>query len=100
MSDYPRNHLYRIVNGRVAPGFRLYERLRIVEEVYPEPMHSFLDIGCCRGFYVLDAALRLRCPHAVGVDVHEPFITTARDAAQYLQVPEAAFHYASLAGPG
>ncbi len=96
MSEYPRNHLYRIVEGRVVPGFRLYERLRMVTAVYPEPLHSFLDIGCCRGFYVLDAALRRGCPRAVGVDVHEPFVATAQDAAQYLGVPNAAFHYASL----
>ncbi|MCL5279301.1 MAG: class I SAM-dependent methyltransferase [Planctomycetes bacterium] len=96
MSGYPRNHVYRIVHGRIVPGFRLYERLRIVTRIYPDPIHSFLDIGCCRGFYVLDAALRLGCPRAVGIDVHEPFITTARDAAQYLRVPGAAFHYASL----
>lgn len=96
MSDYPRNHLYHIVDGSVVPGFRLYERLRVVTRVYPEPLHSFLDIGCCRGFYVLDAALRRQCPRAVGIDVHEPFVTTAQDAAQYLRVPEAAFHYASL----
>ncbi len=96
MSGYPRNHFYRIVGGRIVPGFRLYERLRIISEVYPEPMHSFLDIGCCRGFYVLDAALRRHCPRAVGIDVHEPFVATARDAAHYLQVREAAFHNASL----
>jgi SAM-dependent methyltransferase len=96
MSDYPRNHLYRIVEGRVVPGFRLYERLRVVADVYPDPMDSFLDIGCCRGFYVLDAARRRHCPRAVGIDVHEPFVTTAQDAARFLRLPEAAFHYASL----
>ena len=96
MSDYPRNHLYHIVHGRIVPGFRLYERLRLVTRVYPEPLHSFLDIGCCRGFFVLDAALRRHCPRAVGIDVHEPFVAIARDAARYLRVPEAAFHHASL----
>ncbi len=96
MSDYPRNHFYRIIDGRIVPGFRLYDRLRVVTEIYPEPMHSFLDIGCCRGFYVLDAALRRRCPRAVGIDVHEPFVATAQDAARYLRVSAAAFHYASL----
>ena len=96
MSGYPRNHLYQIVHGRIVPGFRLYERLRVITPVYPDPMHSFLDIGCCRGFYVLDAALRRRCPRAVGIDVHEPFVTTAREVARPLRVPEAAFHCASL----
>jgi hypothetical protein len=96
MSGYPRNHLYRIVQGRIVPGFRLYERLRFITQVYPDPLHSFLDIGCCRGFYVLDAAGRLGCPRAVGIDAHEPFVGTARDAARYLSMEGAAFHCASL----
>jgi len=96
MSGYPHNHFYRVVNGRIAPGFCLYERLRVVAATYPEPLQSFLDIGCCRGFYVLDAAVRLGCPRAVGIDVYEPFVAVARDAAQHLHVPNAAFHYAAL----
>jgi len=96
MRDYPHNHYYRLVAGHVVPGFKLYERLRFVARAYPEPLHSFLDIGCCRGFYVLDAAVRLGCPRAVGIDVHEPFVATARDAACYLALDGAAFHFASL----
>jgi hypothetical protein len=96
MGGYPRNHHYRIVGGRIVPGFRVNERLRVVMAQYPTPMHSFLDIGCCRGFYVLDAAVRLGCPRAVGIDVHEPFVATARDAAQSLSVANAAFHHTSL----
>jgi SAM-dependent methyltransferase len=96
MWAYPHNHSYRIVRGRIVPGFRLYERLQLVAKAYPEPLHSFLDIGCCRGFYVLDAAGRLGCPRAVGIDVHEPFVGTARDAARYLSMEGAAFHCASL----
>jgi 2-polyprenyl-3-methyl-5-hydroxy-6-metoxy-1,4-benzoquinol methylase len=95
MSGYPRNHEYRIVGKRIVPGFRLYERLRLVAKAYPEPLASFLDIGCCRGFYVLDAATRLGCPHAVGIDVHEPFVAIAQKAAQYVGAG-AGFHYASL----
>jgi SAM-dependent methyltransferase len=95
MAGYPRNHEYRIVKNRIAPSFRLYERLRLVTKAYPEPLQSFLDIGCCRGFYVLDAATRLGCPHAVGIDVDEPFVATAQKAAQHLGA-DARFHYASL----
>jgi len=96
MQGYPENHCYRIVQRHIVPGFTLYERLRLVAQAYPEPLHSFLDIGCCRGFYVLDAARRLGCPRAVGIDVHEPFVATARDAAAYLSPGAASFHCASL----
>ena len=95
MSGYPRNHEYRLAGKRISPSFRLYERLRLVARAYPEPLQSLLDIGCCRGFYVLDAATRLGCPRAVGIDVDEPFVAIARKAAQYLGA-NANFHYASL----
>jgi hypothetical protein len=96
MREYPHNHYYRILQGRLVPGFQLYERLRLVARTYPQPLDSFLDIGCCRGFYVLDAAGRLGCPRAVGTDVHEPFVATAQEVARHLRLQEAAFHYASL----
>jgi len=95
-SGHPGNHVYRIVNKRVVPGFKLYERLRLVTGVYPEPLQSFLDIGCCRGFYVLDAALRFHCPRAVGIDVYEPYVSAAQRAGKYLETPNASFHLASL----
>jgi SAM-dependent methyltransferase len=96
MAGYPRNHEYRIIQKRIVPSFRLYERLRLVMQTYPQPLESFLDIGCCRGFYVLDAALRRHCPRAVGIDVHQPFVATAQRAAKYLAVPNVCFHFASL----
>ena len=96
MSGYPHNHEYRIVGKRLAPSFKLYERLRLVEKAYPKPLKSFLDIGCCRGFYVLDSATRSGCPRAVGIDVCKPFVATARNAAQYLGADSASFYDASL----
>src|SRR4030042_1716240 len=45
LSGYPRNHDYRIVRKRLIPSFRLYARARLVEQLYPQPLESFLDIG-------------------------------------------------------
>jgi hypothetical protein len=90
------NHQYRLVRRRLVPSFQLYERLRLVARAYPQPLRSFLDIGCCHGLYVMDAVTRLGCPRAVGIDVYEPFVATAREVGQYLRLQEAAFHLASL----
>ena len=97
MRTYPSNHYYRVVQRRLVPGFQLYERLRLITPAYPQPLQSFLDIGCCRGFFVLDAATWRGCPRAVGIDVHEPFVAVGRDVARYLSLEGAAFQYASLA---
>jgi SAM-dependent methyltransferase len=95
LRGYPRNHNYRMSNGRLVPSFRLYERLRTVTSLYPQPLESFLDVGCCRGGYVIEAAQRPDCRVAVGIDVHAPFIAIAEEVRDHLGV-EAAFHLATL----
>lgn len=96
LSGYPRNHNYRIAGGRLVPSFRLYERARLVRSVLPGPLNSFLDIGCCRGFYVLDASVQPSCRVAVGVDVHRPFVDIAQAAAKQMGANNTAFHVATL----
>jgi hypothetical protein len=96
LSGYPRNHNYQVIRKRLLPSFRLYERLRLITGLYSEPLESFLDIGCCRGFFVLDAAQQPTCRISVGIDVHQPFVITAEKARQYLDIRNAAFHFASL----
>ncbi len=96
LRGYPRNHNYRLDAGRLVPCFRLYERAVAVARRYPRPLESFLDIGCCRGYYVMDAARRLGCPVAVGIDVHEPFVSTAQDVSRRLGLARTAFHLATL----
>jgi len=49
---YPENHNYQIYK-KLFSNFNLYKRLKAVSSFYPEKLNSFLDIGCCRGFYVL-----------------------------------------------
>ena len=57
-----------------------------------EQPNTFIDIGCCYGYYVLQVAQQAGCRLAVGVDVHEPFVSTARKVGELLGVPNAAFH--------
>ncbi|HUT91504.1 MAG TPA: class I SAM-dependent methyltransferase [Thermoguttaceae bacterium] len=93
---YPRNHNYQIADRRVTPGFKLHVRSRIVTSLYPEPLESFLDIGCCRGFFVLEAAERPACRAAVGIDVHEPFVSISKRVSEHLGLRAAGFHLATL----
>lgn len=94
---YPKNHNYQVHESKLIPCFRLYERYRALEPLYPHPMESFLDVGSCKGFYVLSAALsEPGCQQAVGIDVHAPFVAVANKVKEYLKVEKASFHQTSL----
>jgi len=93
---YPHNHIYRLRAKRLIPTFSLYERLRAVTPTYPTTIESFVDVGCCRGFFVLDVARRPSCRVAVGIDVHEPFVSISNQVSRYLEMGNAAFHHADL----
>ena len=96
LPGYPRNHNYRLIKRRALPSFKLYERLRIVSALYPNTLKSFLDIGSCKGFFVMDAAQRANCNISVGIDVHEPFIFVSKKVKDYLNIENARFHLATL----
>jgi hypothetical protein len=96
LKGYPRNHNYDIRNNNLYPSFKLYERLKKITKLYPENLKSFLDIGCCRGFFVMDAAKGHHCQRSVGIDVHEPFISTSEKVKRYLDIDNATFYLASL----
>lgn len=94
---YPKNHNYQVRESKLIPCFRLYERYRALEPLYPRPLKSFLDLGSCKGFYVLNVALtEPDCQRAVGIDVHAPFIEVANKVKDYLKVGKASFYQASL----
>ena len=98
---YPKNHNYQVRESRLIPSFRLYERYRAVESVYPKSMESFLDVACCKGFYVLSALLdngegKSACQKAVGMDVHAPFVTLSNRVKDYLKLQNASFYRSSL----
>lgn len=91
-----RNHSYRISRKRLIPRFKLYERLRPITALYPKPLKSFIDIGCYRGFYALDAANRPGCNISVGIDVYEPFIHASNMVRGYLGQKNSSFYMASI----
>ncbi|MFH1923175.1 MAG: class I SAM-dependent methyltransferase [Planctomycetota bacterium] len=80
----------------MLPSFRLHERLRAVTALYPKAMESFLDLGCCRGYFVLEAAGRSGCRTATGIDVYEPFVSTSNRVCRCLDVAAARFYLAGL----
>ena len=77
--------------------FQMDQRCRIVERLYPEKVTSLLDIGCCRGWFVIRAAMRPECERAVGIDVVQGFIDAANDAKRLLKLEDKVqFEYAFL----
>ncbi len=93
---YPNNHNYQIWKGQTIPSFKLYERARIVTSLYSKYLKSFLDIGSCKGYYVLEAAQNHRCETCVGIDVHEPFVSISTKVKEYLGIKNANFYLATL----
>src|SRR2546428_6408535 len=71
-------------------------RWKIVTALYPETLTSLLDIGCCRGWFVVQAAMRPECDKAVGIDVVQGFIDAANEAKRLLKLDNALFDYAFL----
>ncbi|MDJ0914104.1 MAG: class I SAM-dependent methyltransferase [Desulfobacterales bacterium] len=98
LNAYPHNHTYRLFRKQLLPSFQLYDRLRRVTIQYPAKPESLLDIGCCRGFFILQAARQFKFSHGLGIDVHAPFIQTACKVQQHLEIQNCKFKVASLKG--
>jgi SAM-dependent methyltransferase len=89
-------HVYRIAGGKAFTTFQMDQRWKIVSRLYPEKVTSLLDIGCCRGWFVIRAAMEPTCERATGVDVVQGFIDAANDARRELNLDNAQFEYAFL----
>ncbi len=98
--SYPHNHDYRIVGGRLRPSWQLWRRWRKLRRHYllesgardgRSGLDSLLDLSSCKGFFVLDAALRLGARRAQGIDVHEPDLVASRAAAAELGLNQVRF---------
>jgi hypothetical protein len=90
-------HTYTIAGGDAVTTFGMDERWQIVTKLYPERVTSLLDIGCCRGWFVIKAAMRPECERAVGIDVVQGFIDAANDAKRALKLDDKVqFEYAFL----
>jgi len=80
----------------LLPGRELRKRLKIIGPLMPRPLASLLDVGSCKGFFVLNAAQENPNARMVGIDVHEPFITAASAVKDHLRQENASFHLAGL----
>jgi hypothetical protein len=97
LQSYPKTHRFRVSKDGIVPSYRLYSRWRAVSSLYPERLESLLDVGACRGYYVLQAAADPACKIAVGIDVSAPFIALARKVQEAVGIERARFHVAHLA---
>ena len=89
-------HTYRIADRRAITTFQMHQRWKIVSSLYPPTLTSLLDIGCCRGWFVLQAAMQPQVEKALGVDVVPGFIDAANEAKTLLKLDKAQFDYAFL----
>lgn len=96
LKGYPSNHIYRVHGKTLIPGRQLYERLWKVTPFFSDKLESFLDIGCCKGYYTSLAALKPTCRISAGIDVHDPFIETSRQVNDYLGLGNTQYHLATL----
>lgn len=93
---YPRNHDYHLRGDKIVPSRMLRDRADSIARALPLKLGRFLDIGSCKGYFVLQASITDGCPLAVGIDVYEPFISVSNDVRDRLRRTNAAFHRASL----
>ena len=96
LRGYPRNHDYCLDGNDIFVSRKLRERADSIRRALPMKLGSFLDVGSCKGYFVLQASIAEGCSQAVGIDVHEPFISVSNDVRNRLGRSNAAFYKASL----
>lgn len=90
-------HIYKVADGKALTTFQMDQRWSIVSRLYPEKLTSLLDIGCCRGWFVIRAAMQPTCEKALGIDVVQGFIDAANEAKNLLKLGDKVqFDYAFL----
>ncbi len=89
-------HIFQIADDRVLSTGQMELRWKIVTSLYPKKLTSLLDIGCCRGWFIVKAAMLPECEAALGVDVVPEFIDAANEAKRLLKLDKAQFEYAFL----
>jgi hypothetical protein len=96
LKGYPSNHIYRVHGKKLVPGRQLYERLWKVTPLFSPNLKSFLDIGCCKGYYTSLAAQKPTCEVSAGIDVHAPFIEASQKVSDYLGLSNTQYHLATI----
>lgn len=94
LQGYPGNHTYKIHAGAILPSFQLWQRWDKIRSFIPANARSFLDLACCRGYYLLQSAGQAET--AVGIDVAADFIEQARTAARLTNRPQVHFEQKQL----
>ncbi len=79
----------------IAQG-KVSRRWRMVSPLYPMHIRSFLDVGCCKGYFVFRIAQRPECKRAVGIDLFPHFIDVSQRAARALALQNAQIEMASI----
>jgi len=83
-NDYPHNHNYRIVGGRLWPNWQLFRRAVRIRALYPVVFDSLVDLSVSKGYFALHAAMRPDAPRVVGIDVNAAAVEATRAAAGFL----------------
>lgn len=82
LDTYPENHTYRVLAGKLHACWKLRSRWRRLSRAYPARAHTFLDVGSCKGYFVLRQAMQPVCQRAVGIDAVAAFVDVANDVAR------------------
>jgi SAM-dependent methyltransferase len=93
---YPTNHTYQIRNGEMIAQGKVSRRWRMVSPLYPLHIRSFLDVGCCKGYFVCRIAQRSECERAVGIDLFPHFVDVSQRAIKALALKNAQVKNASI----
>ena len=92
--SYPHNHDYRVIGTDMRPKWKLWKRWRRLRRHWPSDLDSFLDIGCSKGFFVLQAAHR--GAEALGIDIHAEDLAACEAAREHLKLQRARFQHKTL----
>ncbi len=92
--SYPHNHDYRVTGEELKPLWKLMRRWRRMESLWPQSFGSFLDVGCSKGFFVLQAARR--GAEALGIDIHDGDLSACDAVRDHLGLNAAKFEHKTL----
>jgi len=93
---YPKNHKFFICNKKLLPTHKLSARIRKISKLYPDRLESFLDLSCCRGFFVFSASQHSSCQRALGIDVDPVNIEACSALKTYLNLEKSQFALLTL----
>lgn len=93
---YPRNHQFFICNKKLLPTRKLITRVRKISALYPDVLESFLDLSCCRGFFIFSANQVASCQRSLGIDVNPINIEACQVLKNYLKLDKPKFELLTL----